>query len=166
MSLFGEWKALVEKERSQKEAEAFWKAYFEKEKICYEQLLENHTEVVSGKLGEVAQKFDMDPVTFAGFVDGINTSLVHPYELDDLKEDLDIKLEIDFEKLFYNMLDAKADWLYTLPQWDGVVSEERRNEITKEFKRSQIAVSKKVGRNEPCTCGSGKKYKKCCGVNA
>jgi uncharacterized protein len=23
----------------------------------------------------------------------------------------------------------------------------------------------KVGRNEPCTCGSGKKYKKCCGLN-
>ena len=22
----------------------------------------------------------------------------------------------------------------------------------------------KVGRNDPCTCGSGKKYKKCCGV--
>ncbi len=28
------------------------------------------------------------------------------------------------------------------------------------------AVSKKVGRNDPCPCGSGKKYKKCCGVNA
>ena len=25
---------------------------------------------------------------------------------------------------------------------------------------------KKVGRNEPCPCGSGKKYKKCCGINA
>ena len=25
------------------------------------------------------------------------------------------------------------------------------------------AVSKKVGRNEPCPCGSGKKYKNCCG---
>jgi preprotein translocase subunit SecA len=24
---------------------------------------------------------------------------------------------------------------------------------------------KKIGRNEPCPCGSGKKYKKCCGVN-
>ena len=24
---------------------------------------------------------------------------------------------------------------------------------------------KKVGRNAPCPCGSGKKYKKCCGVN-
>lgn len=24
-------------------------------------------------------------------------------------------------------------------------------------------TEKKVGRNEPCPCGSGKKYKKCCG---
>ena len=28
------------------------------------------------------------------------------------------------------------------------------------------AVSKKIGRNDPCPCGSGKKYKKCCGMNA
>ncbi len=27
------------------------------------------------------------------------------------------------------------------------------------------AVSQKVGRNDPCPCGSGKKYKKCCGMN-
>ncbi|NLB77381.1 MAG: hypothetical protein GX796_00625, partial [Clostridiaceae bacterium] len=26
------------------------------------------------------------------------------------------------------------------------------------------AVSTKVGRNDPCPCGSGKKYKKCCGA--
>lgn len=26
-----------------------------------------------------------------------------------------------------------------------------------------VRVEKKVGRNDPCTCGSGKKYKKCCG---
>jgi preprotein translocase subunit SecA len=25
------------------------------------------------------------------------------------------------------------------------------------------AAGKKVGRNDPCPCGSGKKYKKCCG---
>jgi uncharacterized protein YecA (UPF0149 family) len=25
---------------------------------------------------------------------------------------------------------------------------------------------KKVGRNDPCPCGSGKKYKQCCGVEA
>ena len=28
----------------------------------------------------------------------------------------------------------------------------------------QISPTKKVGRNEPCPCGSGKKYKKCCGA--
>ena len=28
-----------------------------------------------------------------------------------------------------------------------------------------IRVGKKVGRNDPCPCGSGKKYKKCCGQN-
>ncbi len=26
-----------------------------------------------------------------------------------------------------------------------------------------VVSEKKVGRNDPCTCGSGKKYKKCCG---
>ena len=26
-----------------------------------------------------------------------------------------------------------------------------------------VVVEKKIGRNEPCPCGSGKKYKKCCG---
>lgn len=26
-------------------------------------------------------------------------------------------------------------------------------------------MSKKIGRNDPCPCGSGKKYKKCCGLN-
>ena len=25
-------------------------------------------------------------------------------------------------------------------------------------------MEKKCGRNDPCSCGSGKKYKKCCGV--
>jgi preprotein translocase subunit SecA len=29
-----------------------------------------------------------------------------------------------------------------------------------------VRRGKKVGRNEPCPCGSGKKFKKCCGINA
>jgi len=29
-----------------------------------------------------------------------------------------------------------------------------------------VVVGKRVGRNDPCPCGSGKKYKKCCGRNA
>ena len=29
--------------------------------------------------------------------------------------------------------------------------------------QQQVVKGKKVGRNEPCPCGSGKKYKRCCG---
>ena len=31
--------------------------------------------------------------------------------------------------------------------------------------KPEIDTSKKIGRNDPCPCGSGKKYKKCCGAN-
>ena len=34
--------------------------------------------------------------------------------------------------------------------------------IDKEVKLKPIVMDKKVGRNDPCPCGSGKKYKKCC----
>ena len=62
------------------------------------------------------------------------------------------------------MVDAKAEWLYELPQWDNIFSEEKRKELYKEQKNSgTIRKEKKVGRNYPCPCGSGKKYKKCCG---
>ncbi len=30
-------------------------------------------------------------------------------------------------------------------------------------RKEAVAVGHKVGRNDPCPCGSGKKYKKCCG---
>ncbi len=32
-------------------------------------------------------------------------------------------------------------------------------------KPKTVVKNKKIGRNDPCTCGSGKKYKKCCGVS-
>jgi uncharacterized protein YecA (UPF0149 family) len=165
MGLYKDWKELVERKMTQKEYNEYWESYFEKETRNYEKILENHNEIMSGKLSELGEGFGMDPVTMAGFIDGINTSLVQCYDLDTLTEDSEIRLEVDFEKLYFNMLDAKADWLYNLPQWDEVLSQERRAEITKEFKQSKIAVSNKVGRNDPCPCGSGKKYKKCCGAS-
>ena len=32
-------------------------------------------------------------------------------------------------------------------------------------KKQPVKKGAKVGRNDPCPCGSGKKYKKCCGMN-
>jgi preprotein translocase subunit SecA len=41
-----------------------------------------------------------------------------------------------------------------------------RGDLTKAGVATQKHVKKKVGRNDPCPCGSGKKYKKCCGAGA
>ena len=42
--------------------------------------------------------------------------------------------------------------------------ENKRKEITKEYHESLVfKAAPKIGRNDPCPCGSGKKYKKCCG---
>ena len=41
-----------------------------------------------------------------------------------------------------------------------------RGEISRAGVTTQRHASRKIGRNEPCPCGSGKKYKKCCGMGA
>ncbi|MEK7847195.1 MAG: SEC-C metal-binding domain-containing protein, partial [Nitrospinota bacterium] len=41
---------------------------------------------------------------------------------------------------------------------------EHRSEVAEERHSQVKREGKKVGRNDPCPCGSGKKYKKCCGV--
>ncbi|WIV11216.1 SEC-C metal-binding domain-containing protein [Proteiniborus sp. MB09-C3] len=164
MGLYKEWSETAYEERDQKEYNKFWEVYLEQEKSVYASILEGKNNAIQGKLKELAEKFDLDAVTFTGFLDGINTSLVNSLDLENLEEDSEIELEIDFEKLYFNMLNAKAPWLYELPQWDDILTQERRKEITKEYRSSKTVVKdKKVGRNDPCPCGSGKKYKKCCG---
>ncbi len=47
--------------------------------------------------------------------------------------------------------------------------EERTDMVENKYNDEQVKEpikSNKIGRNDPCPCGSGKKYKKCCGVNA
>ena len=42
----------------------------------------------------------------------------------------------------------------------------RQNNIAPTEKQKPVRAGKKVGRNDPCPCGSGKKYKKCCGFDS
>ncbi|NMA35141.1 MAG: SEC-C domain-containing protein [Clostridiaceae bacterium] len=165
MGLYEQWKNSVEGLATPQQQNVFWAGYFEKEKENYRCILEKRIEKLEGKLKDLASGFGMDTVTFTGFLDGINTSLKEQVDLDSLEEETELSVEIDFEKLYWNMHEARADWLYNLEEWDGILSEERRRELTKEFRLSKMAVSDKVGRNDPCPCGSGKKYKKCCGAN-
>lgn len=150
-----------------KEGQEFWSGYFTIEKGVYEQLLKDPTQVVTGTVEELAKKYDMEPIIMAGFLDGINDSLVTPNPIETMENDTQVSLDIDLEKLYYNMVACRADWLYNLPEWDALLSEEKRAELYKAQKMSTTVVNKerKIGRNEPCPCGSGKKYKKCCGAN-
>ncbi|MEN6316791.1 MAG: SEC-C metal-binding domain-containing protein [Clostridiaceae bacterium] len=163
MGLYEKWKQVAEADNGKEANNRFWNDYLEKEKGNYAYILENRQNKLEGKVEELAAKFNMEPEIFAGFLDGINTSLVNGVDIDSLEPDTALSAEIDFEKLYWNMHEAKADWLYNLEQWDGILTKEKRDEITRKFRQSKIAVSSKVGRNDPCPCGSGKKYKKCCG---
>lgn len=163
MSLFKQWLDLAGADRDEKESIKFWESYYEKETKAYEDILSNHTEEIEGKYTELAEKFNMNSVEFVGFLDGINTSLKEQLDIENLEESNNIKLDVDFRKLYYNMLDAKADWLYELPQWDNVLTVAERKEIKKTYGEDHRAKKKTtVGRNDPCPCGSGKKYKQCC----
>ncbi len=166
MALYETWKSMAESVTTPEAYNAYWNEYFAAETENYKKILADTSVTYEGPLGELAKEFNMTPVVFTGFIDGINTSLKEEYDVETLEEDTPVKLDIDFEKLYYNMLEAKAKWLSSLSEWDGVLSEEKRHEITKEWRVSKQAVSEKtVGRNDPCPCGSGKKYKKCCGAN-
>ena len=130
----------------------------------YKDLLANHKEAVKTTIADLAKKYETSVEFIMGFVDGINDSLNNSYDLETLDENTELTLDVNLEKLYFNMLEAKANYLYTLPQWDGIFSVEKRKEIQKAYKTTNMVINdNKVGRNDACPCGSGKKYKKCCG---
>ena len=166
MGLYKEWTSLLNGQ-TKDTFEDFWKEYSEGETAIYKDILANKMTNVTGKVSDLAAKYGVREVIFMGFLDGIQTSINEPTDLDSVTSDTEISLDIDFEKLFFNMLKAEADYLFTLEEWDGIFSEEKRPEIATEYRRSRTVVKgKKIGRNDPCPCGSGKKYKHCCGKNA
>lgn len=168
MAILETWRNLAYGEGlDDKERENFWAGYFTIEKGIYEKILSNPTEVIEGTVKELAEKYETEVLIMTGFLDGINESL-KGYEnpIDTMEEDTVVKIEIDPEKLYYNMVEAKADWLYNLPMWEEILPAEKRKVLYKEQKKSgTIVKGPKVGRNDPCPCGSGLKYKKCCGKN-
>ena len=165
MALLEEWRAVAySKEMDRAALQKFWGTYFQIEKNIYEKLLTNPDEEVKGTVKELAEKYEIDVFTMTGFLDGINESLKEENPIETMVEGTVVNLMFDKEKLYKNMVDAKADWLYELPQWNNIFTPERKRELYKEQKNSgTVRKEKKVGRNDPCPCGSGKKYKKCCG---
>ena len=165
MALLEQWRKMAyETQMSTQQSNYFWGNYFNLEKGIYEKLLEKPDEAVTGTVKELAEKYGVDLMIMTGFLDGINDSLKEPNPIETMEEDTPVSPGFDKELLYKNMVAAKADWLYGLPQWNDIFTEERQKELYKEQKSSTTVVKgKKVGRNDPCPCGSGKKYKYCCG---
>lgn len=168
MALLETWRNLAYGDGlNDKERENLWSGYFAIEKGIYEKILSDPTQVIEGTVKELAERYGTELLIMTGFLDGINESLKgYQNPIDTMEEDTAVKIEIDPEKLYYNMVEAKADWLYNLPMWDEILTPDKRKELYKTQKASGTVVKgAKIGRNDPCPCGSGLKYKKCCGKN-
>ena len=167
MALLEQWRETAYNEETSKDSlQRFWAAYFEQEKDIYAQLLSNPDEVVKGTVKELAEKYGVSIMTMTGFLDGINDSLKEANPIEEMDEDTEVNLGFDKALLYKNMVAAEADWLYNLEQWNDIFDEETRKALYKEQKSSTTIVKEaKIYPNDPCPCGSGKKYKKCCGRN-
>ncbi len=165
MSLYQQWNEWIQGQ-SEETFDSFWEKYSSAEERIYRDILVNYPAAPEGILGELATKYEMEPILFMGFLDGINSSLREPLDLESFREESPLRLDILYETLLFNMFAAKADYLYELEEWDRVLPKEKQAEISDRYRRSRTVVKDpKIGRNDPCPCGSGKKYKKCCGRN-
>jgi len=167
MALLEQWRSTAYSETANKgDLQRLWTKYFEQEKDIYAQLLVNPAEEVKGTVKELAEKYGVTVMTMTGFLDGINDSLKEANPIEEMEEDTVVSLGFDTEKLYKNMVAAGADWLYELEQWNDIYDEDTRKKLYKEQKLSTTVVNEaKIYPNDPCPCGSGKKYKKCCGRN-
>ena len=165
--LIDKWHDIAYNSTDPKALKKIWDKYFNDEKEIYKNLLAEVDKEVAGTVEELAKKYNMDIVYFAGFLEGINESIEKPNNIDKLKENTKVKIKINPERLYFNMVKAKANWLYELPQWENILTKEKRTELYRQCKDEQIVKREgdKVYPNDPCPCGSGKKYKKCCGKN-
>ena len=166
MTLYETWLASAYY-RNGRTNERTWADYIPREQAIYEDIIGNKLTSLSGTVTELAEKYNVPKAYIAGFVDGINETQPEKIELETLTEDTQINLVIDLEKLYKQMVEYKADHLYSLPQWEDVFTREQLDAFYKEQKNSKTVHNpdKNIGRNDSCPCGSGKKYKKCCGAN-
>ena len=100
----------------------------------------------------------------------------HLDAMDDLREGIGLRaygqrdplLEYKFEayEMFQGMVQAIQEDIVRYLYRVSVVQQPQRRRVISEGKpevQQPVRAEKKVGRNDPCPCGSGKKYKKCCG---
>ncbi|MCL1843223.1 MAG: SEC-C metal-binding domain-containing protein [Defluviitaleaceae bacterium] len=165
MLLLDAWKR-VAFDRQGQPVKHVWDEYLAKEKTVYVSILKNKTTRLEGTIAGLAEKYRITNVQMCAFLDGIHECVDGLPTLTEVEETTEIAFDIEYDRLYKQMVEYKAEPLYTLPEWDNIFPPEKQKELYTEQKRSHTIVRNeaKVGRNDPCACGSGKKYKKCCGA--
>ncbi len=136
MSLYKDWKKVLKIE-DQKEFDKFWLEYSETEEKIYTDILKNPKHEIKGIVKELAEKFEVSLTMFTGFLDGVGDSLKKGnFDIEKIEEDSEINFTVDLEKLYFNMHKADAPHLYNLEAWEEALSQDRRIEIYKEYKKS------------------------------
>ena len=87
------------------------------------------------------------------------TDLIQRIKFEAVKKLQIVQFEFENQKEIEESLEKMKDEL------ESEVSNAIENNFTQESQNSGIIHTKKPKRNEPCPCGSGKKYKQCCGVS-
>ena len=162
MALHDAWKRIAFDTQGQA-VKRVWDEYLLKEKKLYKEIISGKLELIEGSMTELSERFGLSLTHMIAFVDGIHEAVDGLPEISEIEADTEIKLLIDFKRLYKQMVEYKAKDLYNLPEWNEIFSGEEQREYYMEQKKAHTVIrSEKIGRNEPCPCGSGKKYKKCC----
>jgi preprotein translocase subunit SecA len=112
--------------------------------------------------------------------------MAHIDDMDELKRGIGLRAYgqknpvVEYRIEGFDMFDAMIDaicedtirMLFTVqvrvneePKREQVLKAEATSGSDGSLANAPRTVKKKPGRNDPCPCGSGKKYKKCCGFN-
>ncbi len=112
--------------------------------------------------------------------------MAHIDDMDELKKGIGLRAfgqknpVIEYRYEGFEMFDAMVDSIRedtvrmlltvklqknAMPQREQVQKPDAPNAGSGDGSFTEEARSKKIGDNDPCPCGSGKKYKKCCGMN-
>ena len=129
---------------------SFWNDFMPKEQKIYEYILSEKVEKIEGTVKRLAEKFDMSPEYFTGFIDGINDIQPEKINLETLTEESEICININFETLYKKMVEYKADHLYNLPEWKNIFTEEQLKTLFKGQRSSTTFIREpKIERNDP-----------------
>ncbi len=117
-------------------------------------------------MGDEPETDEDDVVTEISTAWGLITALAYPDRIAEIyeKETFDPDTNEQDEAFFVNLF-AMLPWAVDVVRNHAAVQPKTYPGGMTLPSRLTQHVSSKIGRNDPCTCGSGKKYKKCCGMN-